>query len=94
MDTEFEDWKTSEFEPIKKIVIELPCDVASRRVEDLNEKIDSQRDELSDVNLKVDAVMGSQYDDRNSRARQEGMLYVIVPLMIAILIFFIRNGIH
>ena len=91
---EFELWKNGEFGELKSFVSGLPCEAAAKRIEDLNEKADVQRNELSDVDLKVDAVIGSQYEADKSKARQEGILFVLVPLIIAMLIVLIRNGLH
>jgi|GEM_PF-3619150 len=95
----FVQWK-EDFEELKRFVAELPCEKAAQQVgkidenvKNMSEKFESMDSRFEEADEKIDGIIGEQLAGRTSRARIEGIMYVLVPLMVAVLVFLIRNGV-
>lgn len=88
----FNKWVADDFKPVKDRVASLPCDVAALRVDSLKEDVD-------DVSLKIDYVIGNNIEDNTQRSSINGKLSVLIPLVIAnlstligVLLYLLKNG--
>lgn len=83
LEEEFNEWKEEEFAPVK-----LTCNNLDMRLDYVTKKVD-------DVDLKIDAVLGDLSTKNAKEFRIEGALWVMVPILVLVLSLVVhmwRNG--
>jgi len=92
LEEKFNTWKKEDYERLVESVGNLPCKEANLRMQYMSKQVDKIEGRFDDVDMKVDAVIGSQMEDKSRSFRIEGILYVLIPVIVGLLIHLIRNG--